>query len=666
MFERWIIEGDLTTHSPLWIRSGEVREGDARTRRKDPATEGARSAGLLACALDHRGKPYLPCSALKGAVRARLGAGRADGTAIERLFGGERKAGVALFFDAPLALERSPDPLALKGSASYSDERSTVAEPGIAIDRITRTAAEGALFWQETVPPGSVFKVRIQCERATKDDIALLMEALKAFASHGGIRLGGGQTSGFGSLVGSGWNVRRLDRPGIERWLADAARGQIRSWEEYCNDAKDLPVPTTEIAADRQRLPISLRFDGPFLVNDPGRTKAATKNDEDETKEENDQSSSKKELPDFAPRFDAEGRISLPGRSFRGALRSQAERILRTLGHDCCGPGTGRRCPAVRTTEDVEKLCIACRVFGAPGWRSPIRFSDFSAVAPHPAKLPRQQFVAIDRFTGGAARGKLFDAERPDSVTLSGSVEIESERMCLWGYGLLAFVLRDLAEGDIQLGLGRAKGYGSCAIEHIDMGGFAWAFIERVSGSTAEKAVAELRAKVGYVQPPVLDAVPIAEDPAAIRPLSLAERSDPSDKTLFLNPYHFIPLADPDVAGWHTAGRPDANSELSHAHYAPGTHSGRIVCRLTTRTPLVIGGYSKRNNENDTEVAGAVPGSGEQQSRWDRLLRSNASSWTANPRSPRAACGACSRASSRRPLVRRFGYSITRRSPTEN
>ncbi|MGH8615098.1 MAG: RAMP superfamily CRISPR-associated protein [Gammaproteobacteria bacterium] len=87
-------------------------------------------------------------------------------------------------------------------------------------------------------------------------------------------------------------------------------------------------------------------------------------------------------------RFTGQGRICLPARSFRGALRSQAERILRTLGHRCCGPGTGPPCEAVRKIEDVEKRCLACQVFGATGWRSPLPSRSFRQKAPFPMNYP--------------------------------------------------------------------------------------------------------------------------------------------------------------------------------------------------------------------------------------------------------------------------------------
>ena len=67
------------------------------------------------------------------------------------------------------------------------------------------------------------------------------------------------------------------------------------------------------------KLKVTLQFDGPFLVND-SRFQA----------KEND--------PDLRPRKTPDGKIVLPASSIRGAFRSQAERICRTIGKSCLHP----------------------------------------------------------------------------------------------------------------------------------------------------------------------------------------------------------------------------------------------------------------------------------------------------------------------------------------
>ncbi|MGH8615097.1 MAG: TIGR03986 family type III CRISPR-associated RAMP protein [Gammaproteobacteria bacterium] len=241
--------------------------------------------------------------------------------------------------------------------------------------------------------------------------------------------------------------------------------------------------------------------------------------------------------------------------------------------------------------------------------------SEFSAESPVPDELPRQEFVAIDRFTGGAANKKKFNAERPDSVTLHGWIEVEPERICAWGYGLLALVLRDLKEGDIQFGLGRAKGYGSCTAKLVEIGKLAPLLAEKISGPVdpgaeiqfrelVDKAVNALRAEVKRGNPegstsPI--AAPTREGTAATEPTPPS--SAPASSGGFLNPYHFVPLAEPDLEAWHPADKIEAKGALSHAHYAPATHSGRIICRLSAQTPLFVG--NERGSKRETSTEGA-------------------------------------------------------------
>jgi CRISPR/Cas system CSM-associated protein Csm3 (group 7 of RAMP superfamily) len=200
--------------------------------------------------------------------------------------------------------------------------------------------------------------------------------------------------------------------------------------------------------------------------------------------------------------IDVKGRLLLPASSFRGALRSQAEKILRTmLGNlACCYPdssGLRAPCQPVYDQNEIKRLCPVCQVFGATGWKSPIAITDFVTAEPisqlteneatklghATGKLCIQEFVAIDRFTGGGALGsensneqndgtmsnpggKKFNATSVYRPMLSGKIKIDLQCLQLasasgWALGLLALTLRDLIEGDVHFGFGAAKGYGS-------------------------------------------------------------------------------------------------------------------------------------------------------------------------------------------------------------
>lgn len=86
----------------------------------------------------------------------------------------------------------------------------------------------------------------------------------------------------------------------------------------------------------------------------------------------------------------------------------------------------------------------------------------------------------------------------------------------------------------------------------------------------------------------------------------------------FLNPYHFAPVTegvagpcdgalDADAARSPKFGQDAATMGDGHAIYANGRMSGRIVCRLTARTPLVVGGERVPGDEGEKKYALVKP-----------------------------------------------------------
>lgn len=68
----------------------------------------------------------------------------------------------------------------------------------------------------------------------------------------------------------------------------------------------------------------------------------------------------------------------------------------------------------------------------------------------------------------------------------------------------------------------------------------------------------------------------------------------------FHNPYHFVPVARTARTGPEIAGFPASlPAEVTHAEFVPGTRSGRLICRLQTVTPLVIGAAQKEKGGPD-------------------------------------------------------------------
>jgi CRISPR-associated protein (TIGR03986 family) len=69
----------------------------------------------------------------------------------------------------------------------------------------------------------------------------------------------------------------------------------------------------------------------------------------------------------------------------------------------------------------------------------------------------------------------------------------------------------------------------------------------------------------------------------------------------FYNPYHFVPVEKPGAPQNHLSiRRADRWPErVTHERYAPNTHSGRLVVRLTTVTPTVIGAKPIREDKGE-------------------------------------------------------------------
>ena len=162
------------------------------------------------------------------------------------------------------------------------------------------------------------------------------------------------------------------------------------------------------------------------------------------------------------------GRPVLPGTAVKGLLRSRAEFILRSVGLAACETA---QCAA----------CWTCRVFGSGGGtdsssesvgvRAVIRFPD-AMVRDAPEPTVRTH-VAIDRFTGGALAGALYQME----VLEAGNLTVEAEAISAIDAALLGqmravfrLVLEDLNDGIIGMGGGTARGYGSVTVDFSSSG----------------------------------------------------------------------------------------------------------------------------------------------------------------------------------------------------
>ncbi|MCB9386060.1 MAG: hypothetical protein H6509_15725 [Bryobacterales bacterium] len=484
---RWIVKGVLRTETALHIGDGDTVP-DLPEQAK-PAGEGEKTlwpfgqlydkdgkpVEVSSVATDQDGKAYIPASALKGPIRAWLE--KLDPKVVEKLLGHQDEGteaglgGKAEFLDAPLSSAPAqnpfePDDEDRRYTQFWRKQRATCIAPLVAIDRTMGAGVDGKLAHFEFVPPGLEFAVEIR-GRMSDVELQQLLMALEAF--NGGdwqrVALGARNANGWGRMQWALTEIKKIHRA----WVREHRAAWIAAPSQMQKDIDDKAQEKLAMHRDkalallrnqgkrgkRMSLEVTIHMDGPFLVNDVTRT-----------------GEQKNGLPGHAPRLDEKGRPVLPSSSIRGSLRQQMEKIVRTIfnkdraaweGHDADNFGS-----VINLEDAKDRLCPVSILAGAPGWKAPLELSDF--VGRIGAQRARQDFVAIDRFTGGAAESQKFDAEYVYAPVLTGTIEVDLERMHKitsdrgqnpdWPLILLLYGLRDLHEGDVRLGWGGSKGYG--------------------------------------------------------------------------------------------------------------------------------------------------------------------------------------------------------------
>jgi CRISPR-associated RAMP protein (TIGR02581 family) len=179
----------------------------------------------------------------------------------------------------------------------------------------------------------------------------------------------------------------------------------------------------------------------------------------------------------------------IPGSSLKGVIRAYAEMICRTLratpvpvcqpymepgkekngesGQAACGLRINGHLERTKqsslATSEVYRLsCPACRTFGSHHFIGRLATADgyltddFKKSAQ--PLLETRDGVAIDRLTGGAAKGAKYDLEVLTKGQFGTRIEILNfER---WQLGLLGLILRDMEEGLVRIGMGKSRGLG--------------------------------------------------------------------------------------------------------------------------------------------------------------------------------------------------------------
>lgn len=441
------------TQSPLSLRGNGSEFTDADFRRDGHGRltiPGTSLAGVLRTIVERVAPDGDACWLWTGAAGAEV---EACGCAVCRLFGNvrpgapEAAASRVRVFDAPL---RSAQ---------------TRIVDGVALDRERRAASQAKKFDYAEVGRQAEFDLELIVAANDEDEessVALVREALAWFAA-GYAPIGARGSSGLGVVEAVG-SVRELvrdwdDTDDLVNALAGAGDEAWRPVTSPATSSGSLRQSPLRLTFD-----LKLRDDSTFLIADPEQA-ARTGFDR-------------------APRGGVRA-AELPGTSLRGVLRSQAERILRTLQPDrlvACDVTKGG-CKRPRSPEsDATWCCRACRMFGNEGWGSRVALRVQPSTSPG-TEVPFDH-VALDRFTGGARDKLKFNALAVRGVCYPVIVTIDEadagERD--WMLGLLVLALGDLHAGRCTVGHGGSKGHGYFEVRNM-----------RLEGATADEQADRLQ-----------------------------------------------------------------------------------------------------------------------------------------------------------------------------
>ena len=507
---RYELTAHLVTDAPL--HSGGVDEVVDRSRDPEDRTTVARRF-----ARDGRGRPVLTGRSVKGALRAacqrfREEHGGAVGLAereLQQLWGddGTRGAGSA----APLrASAITVHTVELPTEGYEGDEEHKVMLPtrmGNAIDRYWGSAGDTALFEHEYLPRGKELALTITAEAGLPDGVEVpqgdvappgpeqvekLFALIIGLIKDGRVAFGGRQNAGWGRVTLSdskkAWTLTKAEpgsRAGLEEWLSGAGGRSVDVAPVDCGGSGRMRIeitwdsPTGILVAEPQK-------DGPGEGADAGAADGAPGEAEGADSEETKPARPLRAGPEETDP------IVLPGSSVRGALRTRATRIARTILLAKKDPSTEADWSGASVHEQLAQDPSLVRdLFGSTTHRGALTVLDTLAAEDGPSRKVTHN--AGDRWTGGVADGLLYSEEVYDSTWNSIVLELDLDRLLTnakAGLGepggqedsrgenrsraafcLLGLVLSELAAGTLPLGSRGTRGMGQVEVKAISVTG---------------------------------------------------------------------------------------------------------------------------------------------------------------------------------------------------
>ena len=410
---------------------------------------------------------------------------------------------------------------------SASGESPLPRRHGVGIDRKTGAASDGALYEHEFLPRGTRFTIRITAEGrdnekmrreqsdgipgpASSESVKKLLEFIVDVLTSGAICLGGRTGYGQGTIQVIEPKLRRTAKttdagtPAEPADVLDALIGE---------DEEGTPIPL-ELGGWSLEEPARIKITwwsptGIFVAEDDELTKQRKTAKEDENKEKGINEEVHEVIyPLRDPSEEWENaQLLIPGTSIRGALRSRASRIARTVlaARDDFKP---------LASHDIHEQIAAepnlvRYMFGSTEYRGALTVHD--CLSTDRGKLIEVTHNAIDRWTGGVIDGGLFteavylgtkwqpitieidlrqllnniEAEKgpEDDGTTVGADEAEDSSVereqpkpthadyAHAAYVLLGLVLTELSAGTLPLGSRSTRGLGQVVVSTIKVEG---------------------------------------------------------------------------------------------------------------------------------------------------------------------------------------------------
>ena len=403
---------------------------------------------------------------------------------------------------------------------------------GVGIDRTTGAASDGALYEHEFLPRGTRFNIRITAEGrdgeptvnkvnkqsegipgpASSDSVKKLLEFIVDVLESGAVSLGGRTGSGQGTIQVIGPKLRRTGKTtdaGALTTPADVLDALIGEDEE------GTPIPL-ELGGWSLEEPARIKITwwsptGIFVAEDEKLTKQRKAAQEAENKKKGiEEEVHEVVYPLRDPSEEWENaQLLIPGTSIRGALRSRASRIARTV------LAARDELPTFASHDLHEQIAaepnLVRYMFGCTEYRGALTVHD--CLSKKTGTCVEITHNAIDRWTGGVIDGGLFteavylgthwkqimididlrqllsniEAEKGEAKSKPKEAEKQETQQdgqkdsqqrehvyapyARAAYVLLGLVLAELSAGTLPLGSRSTRGLGQVVVSTIEVEG---------------------------------------------------------------------------------------------------------------------------------------------------------------------------------------------------